>query len=320
MNYLWEDGSEMKKKIIGFFFSAVMFISCKSDYSKELEKLEAVKISSKEIPFIFSPYFQNIPLIKMNINERDYILAVDTGAMDNLLIPNFNTTVIDEFNFYENIRETEYSEFMDNIEYKINFYELPERNSTCTKERSENSLDGILGMQFLRNHKNVVFDYKRQMIYFDTENISAICTPLYCLISGEGMHVGIFFECNGKTEFGLIDTGCSGLTVRENFLVDDNTATFESVYDAWMGILNTIRYANEKYVVEHLDDKNPSKLNIKIADVKLKNIWSLPFNSKFINTNERCSISTRYLNLIGSMTWLNHIIQLDFEEMEFRIK
>lgn len=301
-----------------------LIISCKTirvqPNNVDFENLEPTDLGATRLRFCLDyPGYDKVPVVKINFSDLDFYFVVDTGSTVNT----FNRNGINKIMSYEEYKEI--VEALLNKEVNDEFlkeFQLGGMNVTWHNEQTgelievaftgeygdENAYDGILGLPFLRMHKNVCFDYVKKEISFDTGKICDNEIPMIPFIQNSLYYIN--FKVDEKYERGLIDTGNSVLVTRKNFLKDDEYLTDDDLI---------------KYIIygENINIGSKGKKNIRnlnIGYVNYPKLQSVQYN----NVRSKASQTTRRFasiySSLGYSCFANHIIQLDFENSLFRIK
>lgn len=252
------------------------------------EDLQGVTVNSNIMPFSLRGHgMQQLhPVIKLIMDNQPYYFAVDTGSNCNV----FGTE--DIYNKF--LKEYNYSS-----EYKIRYYS--EVNSDYP------FIDGILGLPFLKNHKNVTIDYQRQLFIFDDIEISETTIPMKTLYKGLYF---IEFTTEGKTEYGLIDTGGIYFVIRPGFGRTPVLQDSKQIQD----------YIKGTSTVEMKPTAFKKHKILNIGDVQLHDVVSINGDSEQIAALPDAQRFLQVFNNLGTQVFQDHVIQLDFENQVFRIK
>ena len=180
-----------------------------------------------------------------------------------------------------------------------NLYGLYLQNDKVLKsiqKETNDTLHGILGEEFFKKFKNVVFDYQQKKVLFNAENISETGMPIYWTGQIQSLPT-IEFSINGVLQKGLIDTGSDGF----------------SVYDGIESLVPELKKTeSDEFIIPSLE------------------IGAIPYNDKkanihfnkhmIVNEKSRKRLQKEKLCCLGYPFFKDHVIQLDFEHNEFRIK
>lgn len=276
----------MKYKIL---LLTLIFILITQGCSKTKD-VDYVKILESELPFSntvneikFSTTLSHIPTIKYMLQNEQLYFAVDSASVDNYLLGTESVKKIvphDIFNASKKILQTS-SLFikitLDNLEFFM------DPNGILSAGKLRNPYDGFLGLTYLEQYKNVVFDYKNNVILFNQDPICDNELPMYK--NNFGWYT--IFECNGIESNALIDTGCFSVFINKQ------------------NVKNTI--------------KEDLLINVKLGKTEINNI-TLRYNENFITNENARNTIFKNENVIGYPCFKDHVIQLDFENNIFRIK
>ncbi|MCR4953819.1 MAG: hypothetical protein K6A43_07040, partial [Treponema sp.] len=148
---------------------------------------------------------------------------------------------------------------------------------------------------------------KKNQITIDSDSVIENSIPLKKLDIKDLYYID--FKINGNDQYGFIDTGAPSLVLQHNY-ISNHLYSEADVFSL-----------TEDDIIELMPKKDSDK-NVKICIGELKTyckghhlsyekIKDRPFEEKaFICT----------YNFLGNEVFKNHIIQMDFENMEFRIK
>ena len=153
-----------------------------------------------------------------------------------------------------------------------------------------NYIDGILGVNFLEQYNNVVFDYKNKTVKYNTKPISTNVIPMKKI---DRLYY-IPFSIGKDVFWGLIDTGNTCFLISEDskLLTKDLTSYTDYI------------------TVEE----------VKIGNLTYDNLQALFASHIKYNGNTRSKEYIKYKYILGYPFFKDHIIQLDFENNVFRIK
>lgn len=172
----------------------------------------------------------------------------------------------------------------------------------------KDTVDGIVGLNYLRKmcSKNVTFDYINKKILLDNDIISTNSTTLIPdpIIKGQFL---IEFYVNGVLELGEIDTGCNYFAYRKNILGEKMS---DEERQSFLNFNNIETEMNTQQIFREIEIAG-------ILYTNIEGLSSLDKNVQASNWGRRCF---QTINGLGSPFLENHIIQMDFENMEFRIK
>lgn len=170
----------------------------------------------------------------------------------------------------------------------------------------EKEIDGMIGIDFLSQYENVVFDYKRKTLYFNQPPITSY--PIEMYKTSANVYY-IYYKLNEKIDFGLLDTGSDCFVVREDYQ-NDYVNLDEKVINEF--ILNS-PYIKEKRQRQYFS-------TITIGNVKYKNVSGLFAIDERIQMNKEATKEHRLRSVLGFSFFNKHKIQLDFKNNLFYIK
>lgn len=168
-------------------------------------------------------------------------------------------------------------------------------------------LDGVLGADFLMKHKNVVFDFKENYMYFDQSQIDGTVLEMK---KNNCNNFYVYFSYKGKQELGIVDTGNYTFCPRNG--IGDGSPEHD-INDKSFGIHGKRKVKQISPAVWTFDD-------IEIGGIKYDNVkaqYSFTTDSGF---NYGAQYHAYCLNNLGNEFFFDHIIQYDFENMKFIIK
>lgn len=274
------------KKVLLFCFIPIFILSgCfhskNQNYTDILNAELNDDVKKNEMPFSVS--LTHIPVVKYKIDGKDIFMMVDTGAVTSTLL---NTPAV------RKIVPKDLFAASKKITLKSSYslwYNCPDGSflldpkGIFTTGKLKYPADGFLGLPFLEQYKNVVFDYKTNRIYFNREPV--------CGNSISMRKVGLYWfttiECNGVKTNAVIDTGCFNVFINK---------------------------PNAKAAVGQ-----DEIVNIKIGHIECNGI-SLKPNSTIITNKIAENGLFKNENVIGYPCFKDHIIQLDFENGVFRME
>lgn len=181
------------------------------------------------------------PIIEHKAFNQNYYMAIHSGATYSAFLkPRLESIVSkDALEIAEELDPFSGNRMTVNFTGEKLLYTVdPLGKYTTGKEY--NSYDGILGQDYLRQYKNVVFDYKNNKFYVNQKPITDISTPMY-------MH-------NKYENILLID-----------IIIDDEK-------------LKAIIDTGSKYII--CPNKKSKKVNLKINSIEYKDIKIIKTNKK----------------------------------------
>lgn len=327
-------------------------ISCKTVHevlanTKFDEKLAAPQLH-KDIPHQIEadaiyPFTLNhkaqygCPVINFKQNDKDFFAQVDTGSpiniitnhgletlgynvddfIENDLLPVYVNYKIKDAELLEkyNLKEKNTVKKLRKILEKDFKYGLmisftdENKNNWWYSEHSKSKLDCILGEEFLKNYKSVTFDFTENLMIFNGAKIEGNEVPFKYI----NYTPAINFEYNGLTELGIIDTGNYTFSPRSNF--GKLAADIEN-FDTENLSLETTKNYKIKRKAPFVHTYN----GIKICDIEFNNIKGVYSTIWFSTYAKNAQILLQFYNGIGCELFQNHIIQIDYENMLFRMK
>lgn len=333
----------MKKiKLLLCCVLATQFISCKtihevlanSKFDNDIAIEELNRPGEKYVyPFTLnSEYAYGCPVIKYPVNNQIAYFLVDTGSPSALITDNglkkfgidpdeFNQELLPTYLTYlKNNNPKLYKKIKDNPKKALKQFKKDQKkglninNYDCLDENIQtysygqnysSKSDGLLGVDFLKKYKRVTFDFIDNVIILDAERLEGNSTKMYM---DETEHYIIEFEYNGKTELGLLDTGNYTFSPRTNFGKDEIHYDLKNI-----NISYDILYKNTKKVPPFIYTFN----NIKICGHEKNNIKGIYSNCWFSTYSIPAQEYLTKVNGLGCEFFKGHIIQFDFENMEF---
>ncbi len=262
--------------------------SCNVHSELKPEDLPGVTVDSSIMPFslLGSGMQQLHPVIKLMLDDKPYYFIIDSGASVNV----FSS---------EEIFSKFLAEYDNSSRYKARYY--------CKVYSDYPYVDGILGLPFLRTHKNVVVDYNQQNIIFDSDAICDDEVPMKNLYEN---FCFIEFTIDGKKEYGLIDTGGVYFSLRPGF--GKKLAFLDS---------NQIRkYLTGDSSIIRKPTHFKKHRTLCIGTVELHDVVSINGDSEKIAALPDAQRFLQVFNNLGTLVFQDHVIQLDFENQVFRIK
>lgn len=275
----------MLKKVLILSF-LVLLVSCSKQNQNYIEVLSQelpLADSKKEIQF--STTLIHIPTIKFKVNKEELFFAVDSGSVSNWLLGTDSVKKIVPKDLYQASRKVNYksSYRMSYTTDNMNFMLDP--NYIFSAVLKDSPYDGFLGLTWLEQYKNVVFDYQKKTLSFNQEPICDNELPLY-----KNQQLNLWFttfECNGVSSNALVDTGCFSVFINKPN-VKSSVGTDEII-------------------------------NVKLGNVEIRDI-SIAANKTLITNEEAKNGLYKNENIIGYPCFKDHVIQLDFEHNKLRIK
>ncbi|MDC7221024.1 MAG: hypothetical protein PQJ59_13900 [Spirochaetales bacterium] len=284
---------------------------------------------NKEINFELSSSNQPIVTFKTG-NNKEYHLMFDTGWTPPCLYEKGMEKVYSthkRFKFIDNyliklVIEKKYPEMyrkeMDHREFfygknhylPVNFRYFKTGKSIFTKKKfyytplqlsgySQNSKDGVFGIDFLGEVRNITIDYNNGKIILNDDRLDTTYCDMYEM--QVPYHYAISINIDGKEELAEIDTGCNAFIISQRF-VDQNINIYSGEHNG---------KAREK---DYLFNK------IEICGISFENITGYLSTDPRNHTSEASIERTQEISLLGYSFFRDRVIQLDFENGEFCIK
>jgi len=173
-------------------------------------------------------------------------------------------------------------------------------------------LDGILGQSTLEKFGRVTFDFKNNLMILNGDLTDGKAVPMKKNNLG---HYFIEFNYKEKKEVGLIDTGNYTFSPRNNLGKKDPELSFNESLDFNMTYDSIKNYKiKRKAPVVHTFN------NIEVCGVEINNIKGVYSTILFSSYSKGAQILLQYYSGLGCEIFRNHIIQFDYENMEFRFK
>ncbi len=224
-----------------------------------------------------------------NLNAKDEDLRNYIPTLKNKSILNFRlkTLNIDDFYFGDKILMYDYSSY---------------------KNLEADGFDGVLDLRFFDVNKNITIDYTNNQIRIDDDEINAESIPMYKMKKFNIYYIDI--KINGVKQFGIIDTGGPYFLLRPDYKMN-------KLYEEDELFNMSEESLNSMFMKE---DKEKS-VRLKIGDFSEKVTGHFFTLEKYkIQSGAGTKAVIAAYNILGNEVFKNHIIQMDFENMEFRIK
>lgn len=292
----------LSKLLFAFFITIFMF-SCKKNVSMEKELTE----HNGEVIFSLNCIdYKNRPVVTIEDSGLIFYFLVDTGSTQSYVNENFCKKI--------NLRPEEYDNFEGGIvtlyiedsryliDEKEHVLKMPVKKSEVFMEKE---IDGLLGIDFLSQYENVVFDYKRKKIKFNQLPINNYPIEMYKDISDTFY---FFYSLDGIKDYGLLDTGCDSFIVRENYQTDYAEVSDDEIRE----IRNGPNLVKKKMDKVHFN-------KIDIGKISYKNMYGYFAIDERVKMNATAEKVHRIRSIIGYSFFRNHIIQLDFKNSLFYI-
>lgn len=230
----------------------------------------------------FSTTLSHIPTVKYKIQNEEIFFVVDSASVSNWFLGTKAVRKVvpeDLYRASKIVHTTILTYFTDNLLF------LLDPNYRYSAVLKNSPYDGFLGLAYLEQYKNVVFDYQNNTITFNQEPICDNELPLYKNQTQNMWYTT--FECNGVSSNVLVDTGCFSVFVNK---------------------------ANVKSTVGE-----DEIINVRLGNVEINGI-SIAANKTLITNEDAKNGIYKNENILGYPCFKDHVIQLDFEHNKFRIK
>ena len=274
----------MKKSVLIICF-IVLLAGCakKQNYAEILGAELPLADTKGEIHF--STTLSHIPTIKYKLGKEELFFVVDSASVSNWLLGTEAVKKVVPKDLYQASRKVNMKS-----SYRMSFATdgmgfLMDSNYIFSAVLKNSPYDGFLGLAYLEQYKNVVFDYQNNTITFNQEPICDNELPLYKNQNQNMWYTT--FECNGVSSNALVDTGCFSVFVNK---------------------------ANVKATVGE-----DEIINVRLGNVEI-NGFSIAANKTLITNEDAKNGIYKNENILGYPCFKDHVIQLDFEHNKFRIK
>jgi hypothetical protein len=272
-------------KITGSLFFMILLYGCTNINNQKYIKILNEELSKPAITngFHFSTKLTHTPTIQFTLSGKNLFFAVDTASVGNFMLGSKSVKQIVNKKLYKiaNMIDLDDGHILS-VTIDKNVF-LLDPKGIFTSGLKRNPYDGFIGLTYLEQYKNVVFDYKNKVIHFNQEPICDNELPMH---KKNNLWFTII-ECNGVESNALIDTGCFSVFINKQ------------------NVKNTIN-----------DDQ---LINIKLGSTVINNI-SLKYNNTLVTNKNARNTIYKNENIIGYPCFKDHVIQLDFENNVFRIK
>jgi hypothetical protein len=169
-------------------------------------------------------------------------------------------------------------------------YYNPQRMS----EYAHSSNDGIVGIDYFGELKNITIDYVNEQIYLNHKELDGTYCDMFEMDIPSCYGINIIID--GVEEIAEIDTGCNAFIISQNF-IEQNVS---------------------QNIKEEEIDYNFKK--IEICNIDYLDITAYLSSDPRNTTSEESKNRTKDISLLGYTFFKNRIIQLDFENMKFCIQ
>lgn len=297
----------IKYELVFILLLMVLFLSCHN--TKKYKKYE--------IPFQQS-FKDGVPLVEAEINNQKFTFAIDTGSEESILLLSGIEKMFGTFEKYENKKRKLLKNYEENENYKSNLvitipsikmkdFVLKNTLVKCYELNASGNenFDGIIGLPKLHELNNIIIDYKNKKIFFDgeiltTDNILGVkFNSEYKLL--------LPVRLNYNEQYAIFDTGLS--TDNYKYILINNKMNAKPLFK-----INEAVYG----------DANVYDVDLKIGNVINEKVWGI--RSCEIKDSNSFTFGNKVLNyvgdknIIGNAVFADHIIQIDFGNMEFRIQ
>ena len=165
-------------------------------------------------------------------------------------------------------------------------------------------IDGIIGINFFKINNNILIDYNNKNIVIDGAVL--VGSPVSMSKLEELNMYTIPIKINNIKQNAIIDTGAVYFFMRNEYKKSKKYSEKDLLFFIDEGIKST----------PILEDK---AVKLTIANTTINIIGHFPDANKYASTKSGYIIAQK-VNLLGYDVFKNHKIQLDFENMEFRIE
>lgn len=287
-------------KIIYVFFCSVLIFCCKinqnfkNDFSKDDDTLSFS---------LRSPDYKQCPVICIHDSGKDFYFKVDTGTTNSYFYLNglkkTELKIKEGYTFKDVTVNFQFEDprlLIDGKSHNVSLY-IKEENS-CT--------DGLLGIDFLSQYDNIVFDYKNKTMKLNQLPINSTPIPMYKKYKN---HCYVYYSVDGVLDFGLIDTGAQVFVIREDYKNNYTDISEEEI--------NKLRAGPDI----QLKKMNPIFFNeIILGNITYKNIPGRLAIDKHVIVAQKDRKELRKRSTLGTPFFKNHIIQLDLKNNLFYIE
>ena len=165
-------------------------------------------------------------------------------------------------------------------------------------------IDGIIGINFFKINNNILIDYNNKNIVIDGAVL--VGSPVSMSKLEELNMYTIPIKINNIKQNAIIDTGAVYFFMRNEYKKSKKYSEKDLLFFIDEGIKST----------PILEDK---AVKLTIANTTINIIGHFPDANKYASTKSGYIIAQK-VNLLGYDVFKNHKIQLNFENMEFRIE
>lgn len=312
------------------YIGDVLYMKKKAFFFIILILLHFYLFSEVRVPFELGEDGQ-ILITVFDEKDQKYIFKFDTATTVNVLFSNgyekikvtFDFDIKDELKNYiqENYAylsdedlESMISEYL-NASYNFKLGNLRKDNlsfndtsfvydSSLYDAIDKKVIDGIIGINFFKINNNILIDYNNKNIVIDGALLAG--SPVSMSKLEELNMYTIPIKINNIKQNAIIDTGAVYFFMRNEYKKSKKYSEKDLLSFIDEGIKST----------PILEDKT---VKLTIANTTINIIGHFPDANKYASTKSGYIIAQK-VNLLGYDVFKNHKIQLDFENMEFRIE
>lgn len=169
----------------------------------------------------------------------------------------------------------------------INFY-LDKTNSYLPENFGQ-KIDGILGLNFLMKYNQICFDYIQNELILNDNDKLKFPKPLYVKLK----HLYCEFLYKNKSYYAFLDTGSNVCIFNSSFFRENDELGQEKI----------------NCVLEH----------INVGNQEYENLFVLQSNNTSIKVNDVAKDFVINNNILGAPIFMNHLLKIDFNHMEYEI-
>lgn len=312
------------------YIGDVLYMKKKAFFFIILILLHFYLFSEVRVPFELGEDGQ-ILITVFDEKDQKYIFKFDTATTVNVLFSNgyekikvtFDFDIKDELKNYiqENYAylsdedlESMISEYL-NASYNFKLGNLRKDNlsfndtsfvydSSLYDVIDKKVIDGIIGINFFKINNNILIDYNNKNIVIDGAVL--VGSPVSMSKLEELNMYTIPIKINNIKQNAIIDTGAVYFFMRNEYKKSKKYSEKDLLFFIDEGIKST----------PILEDK---AVKLTIANTTINIIGHFPDANKYASTKSGYIIAQK-VNLLGYDVFKNHKIQLNFENMEFRIE
>ena len=313
-------------------------MSTNKRFDKRIGVEELSRISKENVyPFTLnSELCYGRPVVKYNIDGKDLFFIVDTGSKYNALsnsgleklgynVYDFQTEILLPLYLKSNVKNPAIIQEVNNknkvvidklLQEMINSFDYGKaylvniKGSKWAYGRDINKkFDGILGQAFLKQYKNVTFDFKNYFLILNDEKIKK---NIIKMDWNKYSHLTINFRYGDSIEPAIIDTGAISFTPRNNF----GKKKLEPINNKEKSITpSDVKNYKEKKLLPIVHTYN----NLFIGDMEFNNVKGKYANIIHSGYDKNMRMLLVDISCIGCAMFDGHILQLDYENMEMSI-